>query len=144
MFRSQNSTIDRTIDRRWPRLIVRSIVFGYHESYDFQRYDGSCHRSSPIVVDRATTRTTNRTMTYHQQKRPIAVDRFWRLQQTLPIGRTFAKSQPIYDQEIVRSGVTVALRVHPIVKFHCTLMDPSWLFSSSTWALVVKGSHSIG
>ena len=26
----QNSTIDRTIDRRGPRLIVRSIVYGYH------------------------------------------------------------------------------------------------------------------
>ena len=35
-------TIDRTIDRLWLPLIVRS---------------------SPIVVDRATTRTTNRTMT---------------------------------------------------------------------------------
>ena len=64
---------------RGPRLIVRSIVFGYHWSYDFVRYDGSCHRSSPIGVDRATTCTTNRTMTYHQQKRPIAVcDLFWR------------------------------------------------------------------
>ena len=51
-------TIDRTIDRLWLPLVVRS---------------------SPIVVDRATTRTTNRTMTYHQQERPIALcDRFWR------------------------------------------------------------------
>ena len=44
--------IDTTIDRLWLPLVVRS---------------------SPIVVDRATTRTTNRTMTYHQQERPIAV-----------------------------------------------------------------------
>ena len=51
-------TIDSTIDRLWLPLVVRS---------------------SPIVVDRATTRMTNRTMTYHQQERPIAVcDRFWR------------------------------------------------------------------
>ena len=51
-------TIDRTIDRLWlPQVVL----------------------SSTIVVDRATTRTTNRTMTYHQQERPIAVcDRFWR------------------------------------------------------------------
>ena len=50
--------IDRTIDRLWLPLVVRS---------------------SPIVVDRATMRTTNLTMTYHQQERPIAVcDRFWR------------------------------------------------------------------
>ena len=76
---TQNVTINRTLDRRGPRLIVRSIVYGYHWSYDFLRYDGSCHRPSPIGVDRATTRTTNRTMTYHQQKRPIALcDLFWR------------------------------------------------------------------
>ena len=49
------------------RSIPRLIVYGY-KSYDFLRYYGSCHRSSPIVFDRATTRTTNRTMTYHQQK----------------------------------------------------------------------------
>ena len=47
------ATIDRTIDRLWLPLVVRS---------------------SSIVVDRATTRTTNRTMTYHQQERPIAVN----------------------------------------------------------------------
>ena len=70
---TQNSSIDRTIDLRGPRLIVRSIIYGYHMSYDFLRYGGSCHRYSPIGVDRATTRTTNRTMTYNQQKRPIAV-----------------------------------------------------------------------
>ena len=29
-YRSQNSTIDRTIDRRGPRLIVRSIGYGSH------------------------------------------------------------------------------------------------------------------
>ena len=46
-------TIDRTIDRLWLPLVVRS---------------------SPIVVDRATTRTTNRTMTYPQQERPIVAN----------------------------------------------------------------------
>ena len=82
--RSQNPTIDRTIDRRVPRLIydlsqnpmidrtidrrvaalsgatidLRSVG---HLSYDFLRWIfDSCHRSSPIVVDRATTRTNNR------------------------------------------------------------------------------------
>ena len=45
-------TIDRTIDRLWLPLVVRP---------------------SPIVVDRATTRTTNRTMTYDQHERPIAL-----------------------------------------------------------------------
>ena len=29
-YRSQNSTIDRTIHRRGPRMIVQSIVYGYH------------------------------------------------------------------------------------------------------------------
>ena len=87
--RSSGATIDRTIDREWLPLVVRS---------------------STIVVDRATTRTTNRTMTYHQQERPIAVcDRFWRSEQTLPIDRTFDNSNQSYDQQIVRSGVTVAL-----------------------------------
>ena len=56
--RSSGATNDRTIDHVWLPLVVRS---------------------SPIVLDRATACTTNRTVTYHQQKRPIAAcDRFWR------------------------------------------------------------------
>ena len=72
--RSSGATIDRTIDRLWLPLVVRS---------------------STIVVDHATTRTTNRTMTYHQQERPIA--------------ECDPNSNQSYDQQIVRSGVTVAL-----------------------------------
>ena len=92
--RSSGATIDRNIDRLWLPLVVRY---------------------STIVVDRATTRTTtrttNRTTTYHQQERPIAVcDRFWRSysKHCRSVARS-PNSNQSYDQQIVRSGVTVAL-----------------------------------
>ena len=75
-------TTPDVIGRRIPRLIVRSIVGGHDWSYGLSlwlplvvRFSTiwSCPWSSPIVVDLANTRTTNRTMTYHHQKRPIAV-----------------------------------------------------------------------
>ena len=88
--RSSGATIDRNIDRLWLPLVVRYSI---------------------IVVDRATTRTTNRTMTYHQQERPIAVcDRFWRSysKHCRSVARS-PNSNQSYDQQIVRSGETVAL-----------------------------------
>ena len=60
--RSQNSTIDRTIDRLWLPLVVR-----------FPTMDHAIDLLQSIVVGRATTRTTNRTMTYHQPKIPIVI-----------------------------------------------------------------------
>ena len=77
------ATIDCTIDRLWLPLVVRS---------------------SPIVVDRATTRTTNRTMTYHQEERPIGD----RSKHCRSVARS-PNSNRSYDQAIVRSSVTVAL-----------------------------------
>ena len=81
-------------------------------SYDFLRYDGSCHRSSPFRVDRATTRTTNRTMTYHQQKdrSQYATASGDRSKHCRSVASSPNHNQS-YDQAIVRSGVTVALRV---------------------------------
>ena len=55
-----------TIDRRIPRYIVRSIDAGYPKSYDFLRWILSS--VTQTGVDRATTRTTNRSITYHHQK----------------------------------------------------------------------------
>ena len=90
--RSSGATIDRTTDRLWLPLVVRS---------------------SPIDVDRATTRTTNRRWPTTRKKD--------RLQYEIAAGdrskhcRSVARSphsNRSYDQAIVRSGVTVALATH--------------------------------
>ena len=91
---SPYATIDRTIGHTTLRLTVRSVVGRNNWSVlattsRTTTYDWYCHQSTQIVGDPATTRTTNR-------QRPIAAcDRYWRSWQTLPIGRTLAKSQPI-------------------------------------------------
>ena len=65
-------------------------------------------RSSPIDVDHATTRTTNCTMTYHQQEEiPIVIAAGDRSKHCRSVARS-PNSNRSYDQTIVRSGVTVA------------------------------------
>ena len=108
-------TTPDAIGRRIPRLIVRSIVGATIDRTIDRLWLPLVVRSSPIVVYRATPHTTNRTMTYHQQERPTAVCDRDRSKHCRSVARSPNSNQP-HDQEIVRSGVTVAL---VLKKYYC-------------------------
>ena len=92
---------------RWLTDIIKcGDVSGVH----ITPRDGSCHRSSKIIVGRTTARTTSRTMTDHQQKdqSQYATASGVRSKHCRSVARPPNHNQS-YDQQIVRSGVTVAL-----------------------------------
>ena len=92
-------SIDRTIGRRPSRLIVhRSLIATTSRT---KSYDGYCHRYSPIVCDSATTR---RDRSWYAT---AAGDRSKHCRSVAP----WPNRNQSYDPEIVRSGVSVALQL---------------------------------
>ena len=96
--RRMQRSIDRTIGRRPSRLIVnQSLIATTSRTISC---DGSCHRYSPIVRGSATTRRDR------SRYATAAGDRSKNCRSVAP----WPNRNQSYDPEIVRSGVTVALR----------------------------------
>ena len=90
-------SIDRSIGRRPSRFVNRSLIAT--TTSRTISYDGSCHRYSPIVRDSATT---------HRYRSRYATAAGDRSKHCRSVARWPIRNQ-LYDPEIVRSGVTVAL-----------------------------------
>ena len=113
--RSQNPTIDRTIDRRVPRLI-------YDRSQNSTTARTIDRRVPRLIYDRSQTSTIDRTIDHLWLPLVVGFQRWILPSQyaTTASGdrsthcRSVARSpnrNQSYDQAIVRSGVTVALPV---------------------------------
>ena len=93
--RRMHRSIERTIGRRPSRLIVhRSLIATASRTIS---YDGSCHRYSPIVRDRATTRI---------DRSRYATTAGYRSKHCRSVAPWPNRNQS-YDPDIIRSGVTV-------------------------------------